>query len=226
SFSCYARGDGRRKGDFMVSRRAVLAGAAFAPAIFAACRAQGGAPRRPRANLYQCEGCDGAFERSADTLGPSAVIASESEPGEPFVFRGRVLALDGAPAPGVVIYAYHTNNDGLYANGTPETEWSRRHGRLRGWAKTGADGVYEFRSIKPAPYPNNVMPAHVHLTVAEPGRRPYWIDDIVFEGEFGVTDAYRRRMVQQGGDGVVALSRLASGEWMAARDILLEPHPV
>jgi protocatechuate 3,4-dioxygenase, beta subunit len=126
--------------------------------------------------------------------------------------------------PNVVIYAYHTDAAGLYSRGTPETEWSRRHGRLRGWVRTDAAGRYLFDSVKPGPYPNDTMPAHVHLTVAEPGRRAYYIDDIVFAGEFGVTPAYRARQELRGGSGIVRLTR-ADGVWIARRDIVLEPHP-
>jgi protocatechuate 3,4-dioxygenase, beta subunit len=68
------------------------------------------------------------------------------------------------------------------------------------------------------------MPAHVHLFVGEPGRRPYWIDDVVFAGEFGVTPAYRARAENRGGDGIVTLAR-QDGVLLARRDILLEPHP-
>ena len=137
-----------------------------------------------------------------------------------------MLAADGVtPATGVVIYAYQTNAEGLYANGVPGTEASRRHGRLRGWIVTGADGRYAFDTIKPGPYPDRTLPAHVHLTVLEPGRQPYWIDDIVFDGEFGVTDAYRRSMVNQGGNGIVRLARTPGGVLLARRDIVLERHP-
>jgi protocatechuate 3,4-dioxygenase, beta subunit len=194
----------------------------------AGCTRQGaaatGAP--VRTDLYQCEGCEGALERPAATLTSVARIAAPEEPGEPFVMEGTVFAVDGAtPAPGVVLYAYHTNAAGLYANGAPDTPWSRRHGRLRGWAKTDAEGRYAFHSIKPAPYPNQTLPAHVHFTVLEPDRRPYWIDDIVFESEFGVTAAYRSAREDRGGGGIVRLSRANGGVWRAQRHIILERHP-
>jgi len=180
-----------------------------------------------RADLYQCEEgyCDVVFERDPAQLSWHATIASESEPGERMIARGVVYHADGAtPASGVVIYAHHTNAAGLYANGTSETVWSRRHGRLRGWVKTGADGRYEFATIKPAPYPNDRYPAHVHVIVLETGRRPYWIDDIVFEGEFAVDDAYRHARDNRGGSGIVRLRR-EQGVWIAERDIVLEVHP-
>lgn len=213
-------------------RRAVLAGAAGA--ILSACTEQTIAresadARRPtvRANLYQCEGCEGALERAAVSLASSTRIAAASEPGLPLVVAGIVFGTDGVtPQADVVVYAYQTNAQGLYANGTPETEASRRHGRLRGWIKTGKDGRYRFETIKPAPYPGDILPAHLHFTVLEPGRRPYWIDDIVFAGEFGVTPGYIRSVTNKGGNGISALRQGDDGTLYAARDIVLEPHPV
>ncbi|TKD10037.1 hypothetical protein [Polyangium fumosum] len=207
-----------------MDRRQLILGMGGVVAL-GACRSADGKsrPSAARADLYQCEGCEGVFERQPTAS--SARIAPPGEPGEPLVLAGTVIALDGRPAAGVTIYAYHTNSAGFYANGTPETEWSRRHGRLRGWAKTGADGRYRFETIKPAPYPDRSLPAHVHLTVLEPGRRPYWIDDIVFDDDALVDAAYRRRMENRGGDGIVRLDREADGRLLAVRDILLERHP-
>ena len=178
-----------------------------------------------RADLYDCEGCEGALERDAATLTASARMAPAGEPGEPLVVTGTVFKSDGVtPASDVVLYAYQTNAEGLYANGSDESVWSRRHGRLRGWVRTGADGQYRFDTIKPAPYPDATMPAHIHFTVLEPGRPPYWIDDIVFDGEFGVTDAYRSSMTNKGGNGIVPVETSASGSHVT-RDIVLERHP-
>jgi protocatechuate 3,4-dioxygenase beta subunit len=184
-------------------------------------------PRRTaRADLYNCEGCEAVGERPKTAGAATVQLAGVGEPGERMILTGQVLATDGeTPAAGVVIYAHHTNNAGLYANGSNQTNWSRRHGRLRGWAVTGADGRYTFRTIKPAVYPDRSMPAHVHLFVGEPGRRPYYIDDVVFDGEFGVTAAYREACELRGGSGIIKLSRTSGGVLLAQRDIRLEPHP-
>jgi protocatechuate 3,4-dioxygenase, beta subunit len=180
----------------------------------------------PRPDLYNCEGCDGAFERDAANMNWQARIALPTEPGEAMRIEGHIVEADGqTPASGVVVYAYQTNAEGLYADGSSETEWSRRHGRLRAWVKTGTDGRYGFDTIKPAPYPNENLPAHVHFTILEPDRRPYYIDDIVFDGEFGVTSSYRQRQELRGGSGIVKLKRTAGGSWRATRNIILERHP-
>jgi len=178
-----------------------------------------------RPDLYNCDGCEAVAERDPAGIPSRVILAGPDEPGERMLLEGRVLATDRVtPAEGVVIYAHQTNAEGLYANGGPETVWSRRHGRLRGWVRTGADGRYAFETIKPAPYPSMTMPAHIHLFIGEPGRRPYYIDDVVFEGEFGVTPDYRARSELRGGEGVVRLTR-ENGVWQARRDIRLETHP-
>lgn len=176
-----------------------------------------------RANLYNGELDYLALEwegRREDI--PARIrIAPAREPGEAMSISGRVLSWQtGKPASDVVVYAYHTDNKGLYTGGPAGT----RHARLRGWMRTGADGVYAFDSIKPGLYPDRVTESHIHLTVVEPGRKPYCIDNIVFDGEFGVTQAYRAKMENRGGNGIIPLKRV-NGVWTGARDIVLERHP-
>lgn len=113
-----------------------------------------------------CEGCEAAWERDAAALAPRIRLAPAGEPGEPMLLRGVALNPDRrTPAAGVVVYVYHTNAAGVYGNGSDESEWSRRHGRLRGWLKTGTDGRYAIETIKPGQYPDCREPAHIHITV-------------------------------------------------------------
>ena len=147
-------------------------------------------------------------------------IAARSEPGERMSITGRVLSWQtGEPVPDVVVYAYHTDATGSYKGGPAGT----RHARLRGWMRTGADGAYAFDSTRPTLYARG-GPAHVHMTVAEPGRKPYWIDEIVFSDDPRTDAAYRHKMTNRGGDGIIPLKRTA-GVWVGQRDIRLERHP-
>jgi protocatechuate 3,4-dioxygenase beta subunit len=94
-----------------------------------------------------------------------ARIAPESEPGTPLVIAGRVYRADGrTPAPGITVFAYHTDRTGVYddrANGAHS--W-----RLKGWALTDAEGRFEFRTIRPAAYPGRTEPQHVHFSIEGP----------------------------------------------------------
>jgi len=178
-----------------------------------------------RADLYECEGCEAVGEFDPASLGDTARLYRDPQDGQRLQLTGQVVTTNGAPAGGVIVYAHHTNARGLYADGSGDTIWSRRHGRFRGWIRTGQDGRYTFETIKPAPYPSLTMPAHIHLFVGEPGHPPYYIDDVVFDGEFGVDRAYRARQELRGGSGIVRLQRAADGSLIARRDIRLEPHP-
>lgn len=204
----------------------MLLAAAVLP-IVGSCRAKARtAAALANSDFYLCEGCEAVAERDPADLDWRVGIAPPGEPGERLVLSGAVYQSDGrTPAAGVVIYAHHTNVEGLYADGSDETVWSRRHGRLRAWARTRPDGRYQFDTIKPGVYPNRRGPAHIHLFLAEPGRRPYWIDDVVFAGEFGVDERYRRTRENRGGSGIVELARAPDGSWIARRNIVLEMHP-
>jgi len=73
---------------------------------------------------------------------------------------------------------------------------------------------------------NATIPAHMHFTVLEPGKPPHWVDDVVFDGEFGVTEAYHPARVNRGGNGIITLTRADAGVVLVARrDIILERHP-
>jgi protocatechuate 3,4-dioxygenase beta subunit len=112
-----------------------------------------------------------------------ATIASADEPGERLVVSGRVFAPDGeAPVAGIMVYAYHTDAEGHYTrNGT------MRPPRLQGWAKTDAQGRFEFCTIRPAAYPNRSIPAHVHFILWGAGYPRQWTEELRFHGDPFVT---------------------------------------
>ena len=149
-------------------------------------------------------------------------IASPDEPGERLVLEGTIYRPDGKmPASGVLLYAYHTNAEGYYAHAEGTTGQGRWHGDLRGWLRTGPDGRYRIETIRPAPYPNRDIPAHIHMHVMTRGERERWIDDVVFDDDPLVTSAYRRGLRNIGGSGVIHLDRDAAGVLHGRRDIVL-----
>ncbi|MCM2270175.1 MAG: hypothetical protein NDJ75_08735 [Thermoanaerobaculia bacterium] len=181
----------------------------------------GAAAEEPIVGL-PCEGCEAVFEGMPEEIGAEAQIAPAGEAGEPLVIDGVVRRDDGAPAAGVVVYAYQTDASGIYPRATaPVGEAGRRHGRLRGWAKSDADGRFSFLTVRPAGYPGTDIPQHVHLHVIEPGRCTYYIDDVTFDDDPRLTASQRRRLQGRGGDGVVMPRRDGDGVWRARRDITL-----
>jgi protocatechuate 3,4-dioxygenase beta subunit len=204
-----------------LTRRAAVAGSLAALGASAGAGAAFSQQGRVRPDLYNLEDSEQSLEWDERTITWRTRIAPLDEPGQSFTLSGRALSVDGGqPVAGVVVMAYHTNHNGTYPQGgTP------RRITMRAWTRTGADGRYAFDTIKPGIYPSRDGPAHVHMTVIEPGKRPYWIDEVVFEGEYGVTSAYRAAQGRRGGEGTVRLTKDASGVLQAVRDIRLELHP-
>ena len=170
--------------------------------------------------LPACEWC-GAGEAPA-APGWDVRIAAPEEPGEALVLSGTVFVADGrSPAPGVILYLYHTNAGGIYPKRGDETGNGRRHGYLRGWLRTDERGRYRFTTIRPGSYPGGTEPAHIHVVVKEPGKDETYLDDFNFEDDPLVTPAYRARLRRRGGSGTIALERDAAGRWFGRRDLVL-----
>jgi protocatechuate 3,4-dioxygenase beta subunit len=113
-----------------------------------------------------------------NNVAAAARIAPAGEPGTPLVVRGRILQSDGKkPAANVIVFAYQTDAKGVYNHN------NARGWRLRGWARTDAQGRFEFQTIRPASYPNTRTPAHIHLTVEGPGLPRRWTPEIHFRDD-------------------------------------------
>ena len=100
-----------------------------------------------------------AFTEFAAAPASIGRIAPTSEPGVPLVVKGTLFRADGrTPLPGALVFAYHTDQHGLYNVSQATHVW-----RLRGAVRTGADGSFEFRTIRPASYPQTRIPQHIHV---------------------------------------------------------------
>jgi protocatechuate 3,4-dioxygenase beta subunit len=163
----------------------------------------GRAPRRLRALALIAAGATLAWPASAfaqrarpsrpATMAWQGTIAPAGEPGEPLVVAGTVYGADGTtPAPGVVVYAYQTDARGLYTpDGKPGVP------RLYGFARTDAQGRYEFRTIRPASYPGQNVPAHIHMTV-DSGSGEQEIAEIQFQGDPLLPADRQQKMAAEG----------------------------
>lgn len=168
-----------------------------------------------------CEGCEAVHEYGNKQLGPVDTISGFHAYKPKLLIAGTIYLADRkTAAAGVILYAYHTNRTGVYPSDTPSTGWGRRHGIHRGWIKTDQTGQYEFWTFRPASYPNREEPEHIHLTVLEPGKNEYYLDEIVFEHDPLLTEAKRARMNDRGGSGIVGLIE-ENGMLVARRDIVL-----
>lgn len=180
-------------------RRNILAAALLALLpVLAVCRAES-------QDMEYIRALERAQAQRPKTLTPVGRIAPESEPGTPLVIHGRLFNQDGAsPLAGAIVFAYHTDRHGLYhRSGEPAHTW-----RLRGWAKTGADGRFELHTIRPAAYPSSTVPAHVHFAVFTTGER-FHAGELRFADDPLVTAAEREASNRAGDFGEVRPVRLA-----------------
>jgi protocatechuate 3,4-dioxygenase, beta subunit len=168
-----------------------------------------------------CEDCELMFEGMPTTLSSSTTIAKPEEPGERMIITGTIYQKDGkTPAPGVILYVYHTDNQGIYSP-SPNQKDGKRHGHLRGWVKTDNQGRYQFESIRPASYPSRKAPQHIHPIIKESGVEPYWIDEYLFENDPLLTAEEKARQEKRGGPGIISLAKNDKGVWIGKRDIVL-----
>jgi protocatechuate 3,4-dioxygenase beta subunit len=147
-------------------------------------------------------------------------IAGKDEPGERLSITGRLTrSEENTPYPGVLMYAYHTNKRGVYPKSGTEVGIHKWHGYLHAWGKTNERGEYEIRSIRPAMYPSNSAPAHIHLVIKEPNGKMTYVNDFIFKDDPLVTAAYLSRLYYRGDNGVVDLKKNEGGVWIGTRNI-------
>jgi protocatechuate 3,4-dioxygenase beta subunit len=131
-----------------------------------------------------CDGCELMYVGMPDDIKSEHTSAGWEEDGQPLMITGVVYKRDGkTPAPNVVVYYWHTNNEGLYADRPSVPTQAKPHGYLRGWIKTGSDGKYTIKTSRPAPYPNANIPAHIHLSVKEPNLPNEYYLDLFFDDD-------------------------------------------
>ena len=109
-------------------------------------------------------------------------IVEFDDGGESTVVHGVVRDEDGAPIEGAVVDVWQNAATGFYAVQQPDVQPPTN---LRGRFRTGPDGRYEFRTVRPVPYPipndgpvgrllrdtgrHEWRAAHIHMKVSAEG---------------------------------------------------------
>lgn len=171
-----------------------------------------------------CDRCDKMFYGGKpldDSIKNEVTIASKDEPGDRLNINGTVVLQDGTtPARKIVLYIYHTDARGLYSPTDTQTV-IRFNGHLRNWIKTDAEGKFTIHSIRPAPYPSHTMPAHIHILVKEPGKIPYYIDEVWFDDDTLITKTMRDKSEKRGGNLIIHLAKNENRIWTGNLKIVL-----
>ena len=168
-----------------------------------------------------CEGCEAIYEYGNKKLSSVDTFPDFFDKGPKLKVTGTIYKKDGkTPAKDIIFYVYHTDQKGIYPTKGNEKNWAKRHGYLRGWIKTGADGKYTFYTLRPASYPNSNNPQHIHATIKEPGKSEYWIDEFQFEDDPYLTAQQRSYCNNRGGSGIKKTTKSGNLQ-VFTRDIIL-----
>lgn len=170
-----------------------------------------------------CEGCQAIYESPVafEKLAPEITLPDFNEQGPKIEISGIVYKRDGkTPAKNIVIYIYHTDQAGRYPIKGNETGWAKRHGYIRGWMKTNDKGEYKFNTLRPAAYPQRKDPQHIHVTIKEPDKNEYYIDDYIFDDDPLLPPSERSKEGNKGSNGIIQL-KTENGIGKAKRNIIL-----
>lgn len=152
-----------------------------------------------------CEGCEMMYVGMPTHISSVDTSSGWKEKGQKLLITGTVFQLDGkTPAADVIIYYWQTDNNGYYSPKQGMDEKAKHHGHIRGWVKSDEKGRYSIYTIKPAPYPNENIPAHIHISIKEPNiGNEYYIDDLVFDDDPLLTGDNRKALENRGGSGIL-----------------------
>ena len=178
---------------------------------------------------------EGAPERDhGDTI-------SDDGKGEPLVVSGRVVDVDGKPIEGAVVDTWQTSHDGFYDSQQPGIQPEHN---LRGIFRTGADGRFSYRSIKPIYYGipddgpvgqmlralgrGNTRPAHLHYIVSAPSFETvtthiFVHDDpyLEIDAVFGVKESLIREFIHRDDPAKAAEYGVENPFWTVETDFVL-----
>ena len=160
-----------------------------------------------------------AQQQRPSSIGSTARIAPATESGTPLRLSGRIAGLDGRPLANAIVFAYHTDKNGLYdAKDKGPHSW-----RLKGWARSDAEGRFTFETIRPGSYPNERNPAHVHFAAFTPSGERYHAGEVQFSDDPLLSSAQRQQSERDGEFGEVRPVRTDGGMQIVEFALRLKP---
>lgn len=150
-----------------------------------------------------------------------ATFVPADEPGTRLIVSGRVFDHTGTRGvPGVTLYAYHTDAKGDYGAIIPGQS------RLKGTVVTDSEGRFEWRTIRPMPYPGGGNPAHIHIKATGGGYREQWVDELWFSDDPYLTAQQKKESTAKGMfNPIVTTKRDERGVLHATFNIRLSQNP-
>jgi protocatechuate 3,4-dioxygenase beta subunit len=131
-----------------------------------------------------CEGCELMYVGMPKNISSEHTSIGWKEGKQKLILTGKVFLLDGkTPASDVIIYYWHTDDKGLYSSNNETLKLAKEHGKLRGWVKSDKEGNYTIKTSRPAAYPNDNIPQHIHLSIKEPDIQNEYYADLYFDDD-------------------------------------------
>lgn len=131
-----------------------------------------------------CEGCELMYVGMPEQILAEHTSIGWTEGSQKLIVTGKVFKLDGkTPAPNVIIYYWHTDDKGLYSSNEQTPPQAKEHGKLRGWVKSDEHGNYKIKTSRPAAYPSQDIPQHIHLSIKEPDIKNEYYADLYFDDD-------------------------------------------
>lgn len=194
--------------------------------LFTGCNGQTNEKTLPEKNKIVgggCDGCELMYIGMPKEIHSVDTSLGWNEKGQKLIVTGTVFQLDGkTPAKDVILYYWQTDNEGYYSPKPEMDERTKRHGHIRGWVKTDANGKYTIKTIRPSPYPDDISPAHIHLSIKEPDvANEYYTDEIHFDDDkLLIPYKKKTKLENRGGSGIVRIL-LKDSLQIAEHDIVL-----
>jgi protocatechuate 3,4-dioxygenase beta subunit len=131
-----------------------------------------------------CDGCELMYVGMPEQIQSKDMSFGWTEGKQKLILTGRVFQLDGkTPATDIIIYYWHTDEKGLYSPDNQTPKKAQKHGKLRGWVKSDKGGNYTIKTSRPAAYPNDNIPQHIHLSIKEPDIANEYYADLYFDDD-------------------------------------------
>ncbi len=168
-----------------------------------------------------CDGCEALLEYGNTPLSPIDTLPLFETSRQKLKITGTVYHHDKKTlAKDIILYIYQTNQNGVYPTKGDEKGWAKRHGYIRGWVKTEENGKYTFYTFRPGAYPGRNEPEHIHITVKEPNKLEYYLDDFVFIDDPMLTKEKIASFKNRGGSGIKKPT-ITDGILTINRDLIL-----
>ena len=163
-----------------------------------------------------------AIENRPSELASHSVMVSSNEPGTRLVIKGLIVDPYGKAAEGIIVHAYHRDNQG-FDFGYLDKEFTTW--RIQGWAITDHRGHFTFETIRAAPDHLGREGGHIHFTTISEEYGRQWALKAFFSDDKLLTQRQKEISRNAGKFGAVRESLKTKGGEVINVAIKLKAEP-